>query len=254
MFFILNIRVPLYFRADAMKTILIVEDDNDVSRLLRIILSKEGYKTEIYKNGNDFFDQIDRHKPDLVILDLLLPQMSGFEICKQLKEDDEYRKIPVIALTSRSDKFDIINGLNIGFDHYFTKPFDNKILVAKINAILRREGYSKEPPKPSKIQIDENLIIDKDMYAIIINGEDVRLSSLEFKTFCILAENKNKVICRNIILDSISSFDTEASDRSIDKIISRMRKKLGDYSHNLVAVYGVGYCFRINEEKPSLYE
>ena len=225
-----------------MKSIFVVEDDIEIANLLNILLKKEGYEPKIFHRGNDFLNKIYDNEPDLIILDILLPDISGLELCKELKKEDKFKKTPVIALTSRSDKFDVVIGLNVGFDDYMTKPFDNAILMAKINAILRKENNSKN--ESYVMSIDKDFILDKNSYSIIITGETIKLTSLEFKTLCLLVENSNIVINRNKIIDVIKGNDIDSSDRSIDKLINRIRKKLGNYSKNLVSVYGVGYCFK----------
>lgn len=226
-----------------MRKILILEDDLEIANLLNILLTNEGHDVQIFHTGKDFMNYASQNESDLIILDILLPDVSGLEVCKQLKKEQVFQSIPVIALTSRSDKFDIIKGLSVGFDDYVTKPFDNNILTAKINAILRKESFTKG--SGSKIiNINNDLILDKEAFSLKIEDKNINLTFLEFKTLCFLLENKNKVVNRNLIIEIIKDDNIDSSDRSVDKIINRIRKKIGKYAGNIVAVYGAGYCFK----------
>lgn len=221
-------------------SIAIVEDNLELSNLLKVLLNKAGLETYLFKNGDEFLDKYTKLNIDLFILDLQLPTISGIEICKILKSTPAYRQKPVIALTARSNEFDIVNGLNIGFDDYITKPFSQNILLARVKAALRKYNYQNDKEKP-KI---EGLEINEDSLQVFVDGIDINLSSHEFKTLLYLINNKNKVLSREKILEAINEHSDNVGDRAIDTVIAKIRKKLKSYAKLIVSVYGAGYMFR----------
>lgn len=227
--------------------IVIVEDDIEIANLLNTLLVKENYKPKIYNSGEAFWDDLEFNDPDLIILDIQLPDVSGLDICRHLKHNDNYKKIPVIALTARNQNYDIIKGLEMGFDDYITKPFDNNVLIAKIKSVIRKEKYLKL--KVDTIKIHDDFLLEKENQSIIIDNKKFALTTFEFKTLCLLVENKNKVISRNKIIDEIKGDEVDCSDRSVDKLINRLRKKMGCYSESIISIYGAGYCFKYEINK-----
>lgn len=223
-------------------TVLVVEDNKDMANLLNILLSNGGHFVKTYSNGTDFLKELDNQTPDLIILDILLPDISGLELCLKLKNKSSQENVPVIALTARSEEFDVVTGLNIGFDDYITKPFSQQMLLAKINAILRRENRNYK--QDTVVKVDNNFIINHDAFEVFINDQNVNLSPLEFKTLSFLVKNKDRVMTREQIFNAVKENRLESSDRSIDITITKLRKKLGNYSKKIVSVYGIGYSFR----------
>lgn len=227
-----------------MKTIFILEKDSEFAKLLQFLLIKESYKPFIYNNDDEFLKNIYNYKPDLIILNTTIPDKIGLEICKELKNDNLYKKIPIISLAEKNDKYNIITELNEGFDDYVVKPFDNDIFIAKIKAILRKEDYYSEFNFTHVIEVFPDFIINKELFSVQIAGQNIKLSSFEFKILCLLIEHKNKILNRENILCLIKVNNMQITDRSIDKVISRIRKKIGKYSESIISVYGEGYCFK----------
>ncbi len=221
-------------------SIAIVEDNLELSNLLKILLNKAGFETYLFNNGDEFLDIYLKINIDLILLDLQLPTISGIEICKILKSNLIYRQKPIIALTARDNEFDIVNGLNIGFDDYITKPFSQNILLARVKAALRKYDYLNDA---EKINI-EGLEINEDSLQVFVDGIDSNLSSHEFKTLLYLINNKNKVLSREQILEATNEHSDNVGDRAIDTVIAKIRKKLKSYAKLIVSVYGAGYMFR----------
>ncbi len=224
-------------------SIAIVEDNLELSNLLKILLMKAGFETYLFNNGDEFLDKYNKINIDLVLLDLQLPTISGIEICKILKSNPTYRQKPVIALTARDNEFDIVNGLNIGFDDYITKPFNQNILIARIKAALRKYNYISDTETLSI----EGLEINEGSLQVFVDGVDSNLSSHEFKTLLYLINNKNRVLSREQILEAINVHSENVGDRAIDTVIAKIRKKLKSYAKLIVSVYGAGYMFRYKQ-------
>lgn len=223
----------------SLKTIAIVDDEPDIVELVSIHLKKNGYKTAEFESGEGFFKYIKSNKIDLVILDLMLPDSDGFEICKYLKNESEYTNIPVIMLTARSDETEKILGLEIGADDYVTKPFSPRELVARVKAVLRRN--EKKALDISKIYIGETLEIDLNKYEVKIDNEKIELTSSEFKILNLLSTKKGWVYSREQILDYLGVSDKGVLDRTVDVHIKNLREKLGHYGQYIKNIRGVGY-------------
>jgi len=228
------------------KNIFIIEDEPDMLNLLGFILSEEGYTVHKFISGEEALKQVNVIKPDLITLDLMLPGMSGLEICKIIKNNPATWNIPIIVLSSRSEEFDILTGLNVGCDDYITKPFSEKILLAKIKSILFRE--SRKQGQSEKIIKIKDMMIDPDRFEVSIKGKLINLTATEFKILYFLAKNPGRVYSREIIFESTKELDFYSGDRSIDILIGRIRKKLGTYGKIIESIYGVGYRFKENYE------
>ncbi|NLF83019.1 MAG: response regulator transcription factor [Candidatus Gastranaerophilales bacterium] len=230
------------------RNVFIIDDELEMLEILKVILLKQGFLTHLYSEGRQALQDIEQIQPDLILLDLMLPDMSGLEICSVVKNNPKTRHIPIIALTSKSDNFDVMTGLNMGCDDYITKPFNNQVLIARINAVLRRTESNKNDDEASII-ICKNILLDTEKYEARINNELIQLSALEFKTLCFFVKNKERVFTRAQIMESIrDDYYFETEERAIDCLISRLRKKLGDCGHYIESVYGVGYCFKESEK------
>ncbi len=227
------------FSSKQLKTIAIVDDEPDIVELVSIHLKKSGYKTVEFESGEGFFKYIKSNKLDLVILDLMLPDSDGFEICKYLKNESDFSNIPVIMLTARGDETEKILGLEIGADDYVTKPFSPRELVARVKAVLRRN--EKKAPEINKIFIGENLEIDLNKYEVKIDNEKIELTSSEYKILNLLANKKGWVYSREQILDYLGVSDKGVLDRTVDVHIKNLREKLGHYGLYIKNIRGVGY-------------
>ena len=229
------------------KSVFVIEDEKDMLEYYRYILTEEGYEAECFSCGEIALQKIKSNIPDLILLDLMLVKISGLELCRILKSDPKFWDIPIIVISSRSDEFDIVNGINIGCDDYITKPFSEKILLAKIKSIL---------DKKDKLSLDKNeaikfkdIILDSARFEVSIKGKIINLTPSEFKVLNLLLANKGIVFTRDQICAKIYDYDGYYGDRSVDILIGRIRKKIGSYGKHLESIYGVGYRFKeeINE-------
>lgn len=221
--------------------ILIVDDEQDLVKLVRFNLEKDGYKVISASNGEDALLLARKERPDLIVLDLMLPGIDGLEVCKKLKTDTELVNIAVIMLTAKGEESDITLGLKLGADDYITKPFSPKELVARVQAVLRRAKTSLETK--AYIEID-SLKIDVYKHEVTIKDEVVPLTLTEFKLLHQLASKPGRVFTRDQLLDAVSGPETFVIDRTIDVHIVALRKKLKKYADRLITVRGVGYKFR----------
>ncbi len=228
-----------------MKKIFIIEDEPDLLELLGIIFEREGFEIKKFTSGVNALQELQKNKPDIILMDLMLPDLSGFQLCKKIRDEKNNDDIPIVVLTSRTDEYDILNAFEFGCSDYVTKPFNEKILLARVNACLKFKSGSH---KDEKIILND-LEINPDEYKVYLYNEFIDLTPLEFKLLYFLAKNQSKVFKRDQIFYYIYENDTFRSDRSIDILINRIRKKLGDYGDYIETVYGVGYRFKSLEAK-----
>ena len=224
-------------------TIMVVEDEVDILELLRFNLAKEGYHVEYSANGKDGLKKIMTLQPNLVILDLMLPDLDGLEICREMKASPNTKHIPIIMLTAKGEEADIVTGLELGADDYITKPFSLRELIARIKAVLRR--------KTEEIKDDESTInihgmtIHPGRHEVLIEGEPVEeLTFTEFKLLHYLARRPGWAFTRNQIIDAVQGDDYPVTERSVDVQVVGLRKKLGDHGKYIETVRGIGYRFR----------
>jgi len=221
------------------KVIAVVDDEPDIQELVTIHLNKAGYKAKGFDDGESFFQFISKTEVDLVILDLMLPDADGIEICKYLKNDERYKNIPVIMLTARSEETEKILGLEIGADDYVTKPFSPRELVARVKAVIRRD--ENKVVKTKKNRVGNNLEIDLQKYEVYVDGNKVELTSSEFKILKLLSDKKGWVYKREQILDYLGANDKGVLDRTVDVHIKNLREKLGTAGNYIKNIRGVGY-------------
>ncbi|MBN1694542.1 response regulator transcription factor [candidate division WOR-3 bacterium] len=221
------------------KLIAVVDDEADIVELVSVNLEKAGFKVEGFYNANDLLSFIKKKTPDLIILDLMLPDADGFEICKNLKSQEKYTNIPVIMLTAKGEEVDKVVGLEIGADDYVTKPFSTRELVARVKVVLRR-GEKEEEPKKS-IKIGEEIEIFPKEYKVLISGKKIELTSTEFRILHLLAKRKGWVFSRDQILDYLYEGDRIVFDRTIDVHITHLRDKLGKFGECIKSIRGIGY-------------
>lgn len=222
------------------KKIAILDDEKDIINLISLHLKKNSYDPVEFSNANSLFKYLNSGSPDLLILDLMLPDMDGFDICKKMKNDNKWKNIPIIMLTAKQDETDKILGLEFGADDYITKPFSPKELIARVKAVLRR---SKEAIQESSVISIGGLIkIDLEKF-VVFNNENGRidLTITEFKILQYLSQKKGWVYSREKLLDIIWGEDKYVTDRTIDVHIKHLREKLGDAGKFIKNVRGVGY-------------
>ena len=226
-----------------MKRILIVEDDKDIVELVRYNLEKDDFQVQAVGDGVSALAQVKKSAPDLVVLDLMLPKLSGLEICKEIRRDASLNRLPILMLTARGDEADRVVGLEIGADDYVTKPFSPRELVARVKALLRRA----EPPGEAVKTIEVGrLHIDPSSYRVTRAGKPVPLSTLEFRLLYFLASRPDKVFSRDQLLDAVWGNERFVTPRSVDVYIRRLREKVEADPENpthLKTVRGAGYLF-----------
>ncbi|MBI9018658.1 MAG: response regulator transcription factor [Phycisphaerae bacterium] len=226
----------------ATKKILIIEDEEDVQELLRYNLCREGFECEIAGDGDLGVAKALSISPDLILLDLMLPEIDGLEVCRKLRNNGQTDTVPIIMVTAKSDESDIVAGLELGADDYITKPFSPKVLVARVRAVLRRK--KKEKAKQDEIIRIHGIEIDPGRHKVKIAGETVNLTSSEFSLLRFLASRPGWVFTRYQIVDAIHGNDYPVTDRSIDVQIVGLRKKMGDTGSCIETVRGIGYRFK----------
>tara|TARA_Y100000746_G_C15462975_1_gene432393 strand:- start:1410 stop:2108 length:699 start_codon:yes stop_codon:yes gene_type:complete len=224
------------------KKILIIEDDKDIRDLISFNLSKNGYKTILSKDGEKGIEKAKNEKPDLVLLDLMLPGIHGLDVCKILKTDSSLNKLSIIMLTALGQEEDIIKGLEAGADDYITKPFSFKILFARIKSVLRRKK-TKESSNKGPVNL-YGVKIDPQTRQVIINENELKLTFTEFQILYLLASHPGWVFTRYQIINKIRSDNNSVTDRSVDFQIVGLRKKMNNLGKLIETIRGVGYRFK----------
>lgn len=219
--------------------ILVIEDEDDIVELVSFHLKREGYAVVAAMTGEEGLRAVRRALPALIVLDRMLPGIDGLEVCRQLQQDSVTRDIPIVMLTAKNEEIDIITGLEVGADDYITKPFSPKVLLARVRAILRRQG-STATESNATYRV-ANLTIDPVRYAVRMDDTPVELTLTEFRILDLLARHRGWVFSRVQIVDAARGEDVAATERSVDVHIVSLRKKLGDAGHFIETVRGVGY-------------
>ncbi|WDE97120.1 response regulator [Lentisphaera profundi] len=225
----------------ASKRILVVDDEIDIRELLNFTLSKEGYDVLSTGKGTEAISMVETHAPSLVILDGMLPGMDGNDICYKLKNNKATSHIPVIMLSARTDETDQIIGLRLGADDYIPKPFSPKILIAKIDAILRRTEFTRNEDNEEEIIRHEGLVLNKGDFSATLNEKTLQLTAVEYKLLYFLCKKPGRVYTRERILEEIRGDDVIITGRTVDVHILSLRRKLGDFADLIETVRGVGY-------------
>jgi two-component system, OmpR family, alkaline phosphatase synthesis response regulator PhoP len=222
--------------------VLVVEDEQDIAGLIKHTLERSGdASVEIVGRGDEALRLITGHPPDLVILDLNLPVLSGDHICRMLRQRAETRDIPIIMLTARTSETDRVAGLDLGADDYVTKPFSLRELGARVRAVLRRRKAAGEPRQLT--YRGKHLVADFDAVSISVDAKPVRLTRREFELLRFLVENKNRVLSRDRLLERVWGYDRFVETRSVDVHVGRLRAKLGSAGLQIETVIGLGYRF-----------
>src|SRR5216117_800054 len=220
------------------RKILVIEDESDVADLLTLNLRKAGFRTSTAADGASGLQKARDDRPDFIILDLMLPKMSGLEICKILKSDNATSHTPILMLTARAEEIDRIVGLEFGADDYVTKPFSPREIVLRIRAILRRGE------KPEERFHDGPISIDPARHEVRVNGKQVRLTSLEFKLLRTLMQRRGRVQDRDRLLNEVWGYESVIDTRTVDTHVRRLREKLGKDGDTIETVRGFGYRLR----------
>lgn len=222
--------------------ILIIDDDINICELLRLYLEKDGYEAEVVTDGLKAIDAFNSVNPDLILLDIMLPGMDGWQICREIRKTSQ---TPIIMLTAKGETFDKVLGLELGADDYITKPFETKEVVARIKAVLRRATPQATPTEAPKEVSFDKLSINLTNYELKVNGEPVDTPPKELELIFHLASNPNRVYTRDQLLDEVWGFEYYGDSRTVDVHVKRLREKLEGVSDKweLKTVWGVGYKF-----------
>jgi two-component system alkaline phosphatase synthesis response regulator PhoP len=222
--------------------ILVVDDEENIRELVRYNLAREGYQVTTVGSGEEALKQASSKLPDLIVLDLMLPGMDGFAVCRQLKSDPRTAHIPIVMLTVKGEESDIVVGLELGADDYITKPFSPKVLLARLKAVLRRR--EKEPVGESDVMTIGDLMIHPGRHEVLVQGKPVKLTSTEFRILHLMARKPGWVFTRYQIVDAARGDNIAVTARSVDFHITSLRRKLGPCSDYIETVWGVGYRFK----------
>jgi two-component system phosphate regulon response regulator PhoB len=222
------------------QAVLVVDDEKDLLDLIAYNLQRNGYHVLTATSGDKALELASSQKPDLILLDLMLPGMSGTEVARKLKADPETAGIPIIMLTAKSEETDVVVGLTLGADDYVTKPFSMKILLARLNTVLRRSESANATPEAGMLKAGP-LSIDASKHEVFVNGELIKLTLTEFKLLISLVAARGRVLTRDQLMDKAMGTDVFVTDRAIDVHITAIRKKLGAASWLVRTVRGVGY-------------
>lgn len=225
--------------ANTTHKILIIEDEMEIAHLISYTLRQERMNPLHSSNGRAGIDMAKRYKPVLIVLDLMLPDVSGLEVCRILKSDPKTSHIPIIMLTAKAEEVDRIVGLEMGADDYVTKPFSPRELALRIKSILKRDVVAK-PAEPSNIKIGE-LEINPDEHTVTIGKKRLDLTLIEFKLLQYLVTHKEKAVARDTILNHVWGYEADVFSRTVDTHITRLREKLGRLGKHLITVRGIGY-------------
>ncbi|MBQ2667896.1 MAG: response regulator transcription factor [Clostridia bacterium] len=225
--------------------ILIVDDDKNICELLRLYIEKEGFDTAMAHDGRAALQVFDAANPDLILLDIMLPELDGWQVCREIRKKSQ---CPIIMLTAKGEVFDKVLGLELGADDYVVKPFETKEVIARINAVLRRMGKQQETAKTQEVSFD-NLTINLTNYELKVRGVQVDTPPKEMELIYHLASNPNRVFTRDQLLDEVWGFDYYGDSRTVDVHVKRLREKLEGVSDKwtLKTVWGVGYKFEVKD-------
>ncbi len=229
----------------ANQTIFVVDDEEDILDLIEFILLKEKYQVRRFITGEEILTSVKTEKPDMILLDLMLPGVDGFDVCRDIKRDSTLENVPIIMLTAKGEEADIVSGLELGADDYIVKPFSARVLVARMKAVFRRKNRTI-PTDDDVLRINE-ISIHPGRHEVSIDGKLIELTFSEFRLLQLLASKRGWVYTRYQIVDALRGADYPVTERSIDVQIVGLRKKLGTCGHYIQTVRGVGYRFKDEE-------
>jgi len=228
-----------------MNPVLVIEDEKDIAELVEYHLKQSGFPVTVAFDGASALERVKKNRPTLIILDLMLPDMDGKDICRMLKSDPHTRTIPILMLTAKAEEIDRIVGFELGADDYVTKPFSPRELVLRVKAILKKREVDQEEAKV--IQLGD-LLIDLDRHQVSVSGKPVQLTSIEFKLLVQLSLRKGRVQTREHLLNQVWGYTYEGYARTVDTHIRRLREKLGACGDYIETLRGVGYRFKEGSE------
>lgn len=223
--------------------VVVIEDEPDIYEVIEYNLEREGYRVCGASDGEQGLSLVRREAPDVVLLDLMLPGLDGLEVCRQLKADSVTRSLPIIMVTAKGEESDVVLGLGLGADDYLTKPFSPKVLIARIQAVLRRPPVKDDQQGKSRL-VRDGVVIDSDRHEVRVDAEPVSFTATEFRLLHFLASHQGRVFTRDHLLSRVIGEDAIVIDRNIDVHIRSIRKKLGEHRDLIETVRGVGYRFR----------
>ncbi len=229
----------------AKQKILIVDDDNKIAELIALYLTKECFETLICNDGESAVASFDTFAPNLILLDLMLPGMDGYQVCREIRAKSS---TPIIMLSAKGEVFDKVLGLELGADDYMEKPFDTKELVARVKAVLRRCKTTVETVQEPEVKCVEypDLVINQTNYSVIYNGNSVDMPPKELELLYFLASSPNHVFTREQLLDQIWGYEYIGDTRTVDVHIKRLREKIGDHEQwKIATIWGIGYKFEV---------
>lgn len=223
--------------------ILIVDDDENICELLRLYLEKDGFETVVANDGEKAVEFSAKYNPDLILLDIMLPKLDGWQVCREIRKTSA---VPIIMLTAKGETFDKILGLELGADDYVSKPFDTKEVIARIKAVLRRSSANEKSGQVNEVHYDK-LSINLTNYELVVDGKRIDTPPKELELIYHLASNPNRVYTRDQLLDEVWGFDYYGDSRTVDVHVKRLREKLENVSDrwSLKTVWGVGYKFEV---------
>ena len=229
--------------------ILIVDDDENIAELISLYLTKECFETSMVHDGATVMDAFHAFKPDLILLDLMLPGKDGYQLCREIRAESS---VPIMMLSAKGEVFDKVLGLELGADDYMIKPFDNKEMVARVKAILRRTAAAAAPEdetaEQSQVVTLPDLVVSLSNYSVTYMDTPLYMTAREIEILYLLASNPNQVFTREQLLDRLWGYDYVGDSRTVDVYIKRLRKKLPDHPNGrLSTVWGVGYRFEVNK-------
>ncbi len=227
------------------KVLYIIDDEKDIQDIIRLNFTGDGFEVAGFSSGEDAYKMLAKKKPDIILLDVMMPGMDGYEFCRKLRGEDHYRNIPVIFLSAKSEEFDKVLGLELGGDDYIAKPFGMKELKSRVKAVLRRgiQGDDGVSPQNGIIRC-LGVELNPGHFSLTVDGMDVSLTKTEFNILYLFLKNPGKIFTRDNIIDSIRGDDIYVIDRTIDVHIMNLRKKLGAYKNMIRTISGMGYGFR----------
>jgi len=224
------------------KKIFIVDDEIDIQNIIEVSLKKEGYDTFTFSSAEEASESLSKNTPDLIILDIMMEGMDGYEFCRKLRSSDKFSDIPVIFLSAKSDEFDRV--LELGGDDYMAKPFSIKELRSRVKAVLRRTSKKSSSADTAKKIQYKGIEIYPEQYRLSVDSKDIKLTKTEFEILHLFLKNPEKIFTRDNIIDSIRGNDVYVIDRTIDVHIMNIRKKIGPYKNVITTFSGVGYGFK----------
>lgn len=226
--------------ANKVHRILVLDDEPDVTELLEYKLEQEGYRVQVLNEPLEFVAKVREFEPDLMVLDIMMPELNGLQLCRIARSDPSMKRIPIIFLSARGDTEDRIKGLETGADDYLSKPFNANELILRINNILSRSDSAAASSEITRIEI-AGVVIDEDLHQLTVDGKLVVLTATEFRLLKLLMERKGRVQSREHLLVNVWHYDTDIETRTVDTHVRRVREKLGPYAHLIETVRGVGY-------------